>query len=211
MSEENGTSENGAARRTARGLQTRSRILDSASNLFYVKGVNATTLDDIRTASSTSKSQLYNHFPDKTALIHAAIDSTSTFVLNREEQRLKGVRTLAGLRRWRDALVQANALQDGSYGCALGGMSIELSDNDEQSRQALAATFAAWEKMLIDAIRRLRDLGILTQEADPAGLGTGLLASLQGGYLLAQNAHDSRFMAVALDMALSHIESFAAR
>jgi AcrR family transcriptional regulator len=198
-------------RRTARGLQTRSRIIDSAQQLFYIKGVNATTLDDIRVASKTSKSQLYNHFPDKFALIHAVIDVTSRFVLNREEQRLRGVRTTAGLRRWRDALVQSNALQDGSYGCALGGMSIELSDIDEHSRAALSETFHAWERLLIDTLTRLRELGVLTQEANPAVLGTGLLAALQGGYLLAQSAHNSKPMGIALDMALDHINSFATR
>ncbi|WP_051343228.1 TetR/AcrR family transcriptional regulator [Pseudonocardia spinosispora] len=199
------------ARRTARGLQTRSRILDSATTLFYVKGVNATTLDDVRVASSTSKSQLYNHFPDKLALVHAAIDMQSEFVLAREEQRLRGVRTLAGLRRWRDAIVQANDLQDGSYGCALGCLSVEMSDTDEESRTALASSFDAWKQLLTDALARLRDIGVLDGTADPRQLGTGLLAALQGGYLLAQNAHSSEPLATALDMALAHIESFATR
>jgi AcrR family transcriptional regulator len=209
MSGSNGNGDGAETRRTARGLQTRSRIIDSAQQLFYIKGVNTTTLDDIRVSSQTSKSQLYNHFPDKLALIHAVIDVTSQFVLNREEQRLRGVRTLTGLRRWRDALVQSNALQDGSYGCALGGMSIELSDIDERSRKALSQTFQAWERLLIDTLTRLRELGVLTQEANATALGTGLLAALQGGYLLAQSAHNSKPMGVALDMALDHIGSFA--
>ena len=209
MSGSNGRGKAAEIRHTARGLQTRSRIIDSAQQLFYIKGVNATTLDDIRVASKTSKSQLYNHFPDKLALIHAVIDVTSRFVLNREEQRLRGVRTLAGLRRWRDALVQANALQDGSYGCAVGGMSIELSDVDERSRAALSETFQAWEQLLIDTLARLQKLGVLSKEANPVALGTGLLAALQGGYLLAQSAHDPKPMGTALDMALDHIDSFA--
>jgi TetR/AcrR family transcriptional repressor of nem operon len=33
---------------------------------------------------------------------------------------------------------------------------------------------------------------------------------LQGGYLLAQTAHDVTPMKVALDMALEHVKSFAA-
>lgn len=211
MAEGAGPGDPEPTRRTARGLQTRSRIVESAGTLFYMKGVNATTLDDIRVASSTSKSQLYNHFPDKLALIRAVIDVQSRFVLNREEQALRGVRTLAGLRRWRDALVQFNALRDGSYGCVLGGMSIELSDVDEQSRQALHATFQAWGALLVDTLSRLRDLGVLGAAADPEKLGVGLLAAVQGGYVLAQAAHNSRPMAVALDMALDHIESFGPR
>ncbi|MGW9025286.1 TetR/AcrR family transcriptional regulator [Streptomyces sp. NPDC055722] len=160
-------------RRTPRGLETRSRIVDSAAKLFYVKGVNTTTLDDVRLASGTSKSQLYNHFEDKLALIHAVIDVQSKFVLAREEQRLRGVKTLTGLRRWRDVLVQANSLQDGSYGCALGAMSVELSDNDEQSRQALNASFDAWRRMLVETLTRLRGRGGQARGAGPHPGGAG--------------------------------------
>ncbi|MEU6325385.1 TetR/AcrR family transcriptional regulator, partial [Streptomyces sp. NPDC047009] len=170
-------------RRTPRGLETRSRIVGSAAKLFYVKGVNTTTLDDVRLASGTSKSQLYNHFEDKLALIHAVIDVQSKFVLAREEQRLRGVKTLTGLRRWRDALVQANSLQDGSYGCALGAMSIELSDNDEQSRQALNASFDAWRRMLVETLTRLRVLGVLARGAGPPPRGSGGGGGPQGGLL----------------------------
>ncbi|MFI5613242.1 TetR/AcrR family transcriptional regulator [Amycolatopsis sp. NPDC051903] len=199
----------GGVRRTPRGLETRSRIVDSAAELFYVKGVNATTLDDVRLASGTSKSQLYNHFEDKLALIHAVIEVQSEIVLAREQQRLRGVKTLTGLRRWGHALVQANSQQDGSYGCPLGVMSVELSDGDEQSRRALNASFEAWLRMLVETLTLLRVLGVLAEEAEPRRFGIGLLAALQGGYVLAQNAHSSEPMAVALDMALDHIESFA--
>lgn len=46
-------------RLTARGAVTRARILRSAADLMHVKGVAATTLEDVRAASGTSKSQLY--------------------------------------------------------------------------------------------------------------------------------------------------------
>ncbi|ALG10662.1 TetR/AcrR family transcriptional regulator [Kibdelosporangium phytohabitans] len=197
--------------RTARGVQTRSRIVQSAARLFYVKGVSATTLDDVRTASGTSKSQLYNHFQDKAELIHAVIDVQAKIVLAREEDSLGRVRTLGGLRRWRNAVVQTCSLQGGAYGCTLGSMSIELSDSDEKSREALAAAFDTWQRLLAGALIRLRELGVLSADAKPDDLATGLLAALQGGYLLAQNGHNSRPMAVALDMALAHVESFARR
>src|SRR5262245_14044674 len=60
-------------RLTARGAATRARIVAAAVDLMYVKGVNAITLDDVRAASSTSKSQLYNHFPDKDELVRAVV------------------------------------------------------------------------------------------------------------------------------------------
>ena len=50
-------------RMTARGEATRARMISSAADLMYVRGVNAVTLDDVRAATGTSKSQLYKHFP----------------------------------------------------------------------------------------------------------------------------------------------------
>jgi len=53
------------------------------------------------------------------------------------------------------------------------------------------------------------DNGVLRPDADPDGLAIGLMAALQGGYLLAQTARDVAPMKTALDMALEHVRSFA--
>lgn len=193
---------------TARGAATRARIVEAAANLMYRRGVNATTLDDVRASSNTSKSQLYLYFPDKAALVHAVLDARAKQVLERERGSLERLRSFHGLERWRDSLVHNNALMGGAYGCALGSMASELSDQDEAARVALAGHFAAWEKLIADGLRRMRDAGDLHPDADPDRLATGLMAALQGGYLLAEAAHDVTPMKVALDMALEHVRSF---
>jgi len=197
---------------TARGEATRARMISSAADLMYVRGVNAVTLDDVRAATGTSKSQLYKHFPGgKPELVRAVVALRAEQILAREEQRLARLKSMSGLRRWRDALVQGAALQGGAYGCALGSMVVELSDQDEQARTSLSEHFATWEGLLAAGFRRMHDDRILPARADPNALATGLLAALQGGYLLAQADHDVAPMATALDMALAHIESLTTR
>src|ERR1700684_1758778 len=120
-------------RLTARGAATRDRIVQAAADLMYAQGVNATTLDDVRAATGTSKSQLYRHFPDKEALVHAVIALRGEQVLDRETGRLENLASFAGLVRWRDALVEVNSLRSGAYGCALGSMASELADQDEHA------------------------------------------------------------------------------
>ena len=93
------------------------------------------------------------------------------------------------------------------YGCALGNLVVELSDQDEQARTSLSAHFAAWKGLLADGFRRMQNDGILSVKVDPDALATGLMAALQGGYLLAQANHEVAPMATALDMALAHIKS----
>lgn len=198
-----------AARKlTPRGAATRARIVAAALDLMYVKGVNATTLDDVRAASSTSKSQLYNHFADKEQLVRAVVRARATQVIEREHGYLQRLKSFRGLVRWRNALVQRNALQNGAYGCGLGSMASELADQDEEARTTLAQSFAEWEGLLAAGLRRMRDGRVLRQDADPDKLATGLMAALQGGYLLAETAHDITPMEVALDMALDHVRSF---
>ncbi|HEX6519921.1 MAG TPA: TetR/AcrR family transcriptional regulator [Streptosporangiaceae bacterium] len=194
---------------TARGVATRDRIVQAAADLMYHKGVHATTLDDVRAATGTSKSQLYRHFPDKDALVHAVIALRGKQIVGeRETQRLGRFSSFSGLVRWRNALVQASALQNGAYGCALGSMANELSDEDEEARVSLNELFKSWEELIADGLRRMQAKGTLSPKADPEQLAIGLMGALQGGYLLANTAHDIRPMEIALDLALEHLSSY---
>jgi AcrR family transcriptional regulator len=177
---------------------------------MYVKGVSATTLDDIREATGTSKSQLYRHFPDKEALVRAVIALRGRQVIERETGRLGRLASYRGLVRWRNALIAANALQNGAYGCALGSMANEVADHDEEARAMLAGLFRTWEGLIADGLRRMQAKGALTPGADPAALAVSLMAAVQGGYLLANTAHDTRPMEISIDLALEHLKSYLA-
>lgn len=177
---------------------------------MFVKGVNATSLDDVRAASSTSKSQLYYHFADKDALVLSVIDLQAAEILQRQDDQLRRLNSIRGLERWRDAIVQTNSLRNGAYGCPLGSLSSEVSDHDEAARLSLADYFVRWEGLLSAALTRMRDRGVLREDVDPDRLATGLMAALQGGYLLSQTAHDSAPMRIALDMGIDQVRAFAA-
>jgi AcrR family transcriptional regulator len=196
-------------RLTARGAKTRARIVAAAAELMYVRGVGATTLDDVLMASGVSKSQLYHHFDGKDALVRAVVDHMGELVIARERDALGHVSTIAGLRRWRDALVQNNALRHGAYGCALGSLASEVSDHDDLARRVLSQLFTEWQGLLAGVLRRLQDSGALAPEASVDQLATGLMAALQGGYMLAQTARDVTPMATSIDMALAYIESLS--
>jgi AcrR family transcriptional regulator len=197
-----------ADRLTSRGAATRTRIVEAAAELMYVRGVNATTLDDVRIASGTSKSQLYRHFVDKQALVRAVVALRAQQVLDRERGYLERFRSFSALKRWRNALVERNALQNGAYGCVLGSLASELSEQDDEVRRTLWTHLADWEGLLAAGLRRMQESGSLSLAADPDKLAVGLMAALQGGYLLAETARDVAPMETALDMALAHIRSF---
>jgi AcrR family transcriptional regulator len=198
-----------ARRLTRRGLVTRDRIVRAAATLMHTRGVNATTLDDVRIASGTSKSQLYSHFVDKESLVQAVISLQAHEVLDRQRQRLERLDSIRGLELWRDAMVRRNALRNGAYGCEIGSLASELADQDEAARISLNEHFRTWQELLVAGLARMVDAGVLRPDANPEVLATGVMAAVQGGYLLAQTARDVAPMSVALDMAVAHVKSFA--
>lgn len=51
------------------GRGARRRILETAADLFYREGINATGVDRLASAASVSKRTLYQHFPSKIAVV----------------------------------------------------------------------------------------------------------------------------------------------
>lgn len=50
------------------------RVLSTAANLFYERGIHAVGVDTVVSASAVAKMTLYKHFPSKDALIVAALE-----------------------------------------------------------------------------------------------------------------------------------------
>ena len=132
---------------TPRGAATRARIVEAAADLVLARGAIGTSLEDIMEASSTSKSQLYHYFADKDALMRAVIECQTGRVMGFQAARLQGVDSLAGLRRWRDAIVRINKAAGGVGGCPLGSLASELADRSESARALLAHGFELWESL----------------------------------------------------------------
>ena len=190
---------------TARGAATGARIVGAAADLVYRRGASTTSLEDIMEASATSKSQLYHYFADKDALMRAVIEFQTRRVMGVQAAHLDTVDSLAGLRRWRDAMVTINKAARGVGGCPLGSLASELSDRSESARALLAHGFELWELQLRRGLGAMRDSGKLKPEANPAELATAVIAALQGGLLLAQTTRSSRPLELALDMAIGPI------
>ncbi|NYD76100.1 TetR/AcrR family transcriptional regulator [Leifsonia soli] len=183
--------------------------METAAELIRVRGVGGTTLDDVVAASKISKSQLYRHFEDKPALVRAVIEYVGDRKISGERERLENVRTFAGLRRWRDAMIENNALESGRYGCSLGSLANEVADHDWVARLKLEELFSAWEQLFMDVIERLQDDGLVPASANVRQLATGFVAAIQGGYLLAQTSRDVAPMESAIDMAITHLQLLA--
>lgn len=192
---------------TRRGKDTKQRIVAAAAELMYERGVDATSLEDILTASGAGKSQLYHYFAGKEELVAEVLRHQLDQVL--EEQNLFQLDTWDGISAWFGALVTMQEAQRRFRGCPLGSIAGDVLDQDERLRSRAADAFARWESLLAAALQTMRDRGLLAEDADPQILAETTIAIMQGGYLLASTKRDGRPMRLALSAALAHLKSFA--
>src|SRR5580765_2809805 len=115
-------------RLTRRGRETR--------ELIFERGVAETTLEDIRAAAGVSGSQVYHYFADKQALVRAVIDYQADAVINAQGDHLDHLDTVAGLRAWRDFLVEHQRRLGCRGGCPVGTLGAELAEIDAVARLA---------------------------------------------------------------------------
>ena len=185
---------------TPKGARTRARIVEEAAALIHERGVAATTLEDVKVAAEVSGSQLYHYFPDKNELVQAVIDYQADTIIDNNRRALGSAK---GLTAWRNMVVTGARSTEARGGCALGSLVGQLAESDPEARALIATGFDQWAAALSDGLRALHADGKLPSGIDPDDLATTLLATLQGGLLLAQVQRSTRPFETAVDTLLA--------
>jgi AcrR family transcriptional regulator len=186
-------------RLTPKGARTRARIVEKAAALIHERGVAATTLEDVKVAAEVSGSQLYHYFPDKNELVQAVIDYQADTIVNRQRHALGSA---DGVEAWRNMVIAAKRTK-AKGGCQLGSLVGQLAESDPEARALIAAGFDQWAAAISDGLRSLHTDGKLPSDIDPDDLATTLLATLQGGLLLAQVQRSTRPFETAVNTLLA--------
>lgn len=185
---------------TAKGARTRARIVEGAAALIHERGVASTSLEDVKAAADVSGSQMYHYFPDKNDLVQAVIDYQAESIVNRQRHALGGAN---GVEAWRKMVIAAAKRTKAKGGCQLGSLVGQLAETDPEARALIAAGFDQWAAAISDGLRSLHADGKLPPDIDPDDLAITVLATLQGGLLLAQAQRSTRPFETAVNTLLS--------
>lgn len=185
---------------TAKGARTRTRIVEAAAALIHERGVAGATLDEVKVAAEVSGSQMYHYFPDKDELVQAVIDYQAETIVKHNQQAFSSPN---GIEAWRKMVVNGVRSSQGKGGCALGSLGGQLAESDPEARVLIAAGFDQWAAAIGEGLRSLHAGGKLPSDIDPDDLATTLLATLQGGLVLAQVQRSTRPLETAVDTLLA--------
>ena len=181
--------------------------MERAAELFAVRGVAATSVDEVLAAAGVGKGQFYHYFRGRDELAAAAVGHRCAQVVAGLTEALGNVSSLADLEQALAGFV-AGFEQTGMPGCPIGTLATEVAGRNEDARLQAAAGFDAWERLLAGALERMRQRGELRADASPAALATGLLASIEGGMVLSQARKDTASLRIAVEAGLARVRAY---
>lgn len=164
---------------------TRRRMLDTAAELFQTQGYHATGLNQLLSEGGAPKGSLYFHFPGgKEQLAAEAV----TLAGSRTGGQFAALAAAApdpatAVELIVEALAEELSTSDFRRGCPIATVGLDAADESEPIRTACADGYLSWQDLLAEY---LATQGI----NDAAELATVIVASIEGGLLLAKIQHD---------------------
>ena len=164
----------------------RDRLIRSAAELLYRRGVDSPTLADIAHDADVPTGNVYYYFKTRDELVEAVIDARADEVrqlLASLDRRSSPRARLKGLARaW-----AANEDDIATSGCPIGTLCSELNKRDrglDQRAATLLSTVADW------VADQFRQLG----RSDARELAISMLATVQGAAVLASSLSDPKII-----------------
>jgi AcrR family transcriptional regulator len=88
----------------AKGLATRARVIEVATDLFASAGYDATSIETVLAKSGISRGALYHHFQDKAALFEAVLEAMEAAIASKLRAASVGIADpIAAIRAGGDA------------------------------------------------------------------------------------------------------------
>lgn len=165
---------------------TRRRLVESARELFWLKGYRSASVAEILSTAGANSGSLYHYFPTKQDLLVEVLatyrDGIGPMLL---EPAWEGVddpveRIFALLDRYRDLLVGTDCF----YGCPIGSLALELHEPDPPVREKLVENFDAWTAAVEGCLREAE--ADLPPGIEPSALAAFVLTTMEGGVMQAR-------------------------
>ncbi|WP_395106419.1 TetR/AcrR family transcriptional regulator [Actinomadura sp. SCN-SB] len=122
-----------------RPSEARSRLLGTATRIFYAEGIHSVGIDRIVAEAKVTRATLYRHFPGKEDLVLAYLGEVAQAERAQVEDAVKRGSGAAGALRALSESIAQGIRSPGFRGCAFLNAAAEYSDPDHPIRKAVIA------------------------------------------------------------------------
>ncbi len=182
-------------------------VIADAMTVFWRKGYEATSIDDLVQATGINRASMYGTFGSKEGLLLAALDHY-VLAINRERLKLlQGKGTVREcLETYFDSLITFSTGDGRGLGCLLTNTAIELSPRNARIRKKLKGIFEHVEGAFRRLIERGQAAGEISPDKDAKALGHFFLTTVQGLRVIARTDPDPQTMRETVAAALRALD-----
>ncbi len=191
---------------------SRAKALRSAMNLFWARGFNATTLDEIQEATGLQRGSLYAHFKSKESLFREALELYQIEVVAERRKLVQNAPSaIKGIELFFSVLVEHALKNRKIAGCLNTNTAAELSLIDSEFAMRARNGFKSWEQFWIETLDRAKREGDVPKQKDSQGLARVLITLTQGINIVGKANPDRSFLSdvvkTGLQMLRTHSSS----
>ena len=194
---------------SSRGAKTKQRLIETASDLFHMKGVASTSPDEIIEISGTGKGQFYYYFENKNDLVHQVLEAHLSMIESGTAPVRYDIGSWEDLERWFLDQVELQKKFQMTRGCPFGTIGNGLTGQDELIRLDLCRIFDAVRMRIAAFFIKEKAQGRLAQETDEELLADYCIAVAQGAMLMGKIRRSNQAVETAMREALAHLRQFA--
>lgn len=182
-------------------------VLAKAVSLFWLKGYNGTSMQDLVDALGISRSSLYDTYVDKHTLYLKALefyrDSSGSQLYDIVAQTASAKEALEQLLRF----VINGLLKDKEHkGCFMVNAEVEVAPHDAEIRDIVCKNDQQVEEAFHRAVRKGQDSGEISGKKDARALARFFLNTVKGIRVSAKSTSDRAFFDDIIKSSLSVLD-----
>jgi TetR/AcrR family transcriptional repressor of nem operon len=181
--------------------------VEKAMQVFWHKGYEATSMEDLLTAMDLNRGSLYDTFGDKRQLFLKVIDQyCTTFVGSKFSLLDQPGPALPGLRRFISGMIERALADPQRRGCLISNTVMELAPHENEIAGTLRHALKMVEDTFFRVLARAKQQGELNSQKDPRTLARFLTTMMQGTIVMIKAGASAEVVNQTAETALSILD-----
>ena len=181
--------------------------IERAMQVFWHKGYEATSMEDLLSAMDLNRGSLYDTFGDKRQLFLKVIDRyCTTFVGTKFSFLDQPGPALPTLRRFIIGMIEGGLADPKRRGCLIANTVMELSPHENEIAGTLRQALQMAEDTFFKVLGRAKQQGELKNDKNPRALASFLTTMMQGTIVMIKAGTPADMVRQTTETALSILD-----